>query len=178
MSPKCFSEDQFDRLVFCKCHALHAHTLLATLCSLLDALPQMLSRPNSSADGDAGVLVGYGAVQTFMDATLAPVASTNPELFALAQPIPGASLQGIVLAALWVGITSVQNGYRAGATRTLPSKESLIPLATAWLGSGTILLTLCAVQGIPLDAEVEFILGSATVVGGWRLLYSDSLPLY
>eukprot|EP00326_Haptolina_ericina_P012345 CAMPEP_0181205388 /NCGR_PEP_ID=MMETSP1096-20121128/20448_1 /TAXON_ID=156174 ORGANISM="Chrysochromulina ericina, Strain CCMP281" /NCGR_SAMPLE_ID=MMETSP1096 /ASSEMBLY_ACC=CAM_ASM_000453 /LENGTH=260 /DNA_ID=CAMNT_0023296163 /DNA_START=590 /DNA_END=1374 /DNA_ORIENTATION=- len=31
--------------------------------------------------------------------------------------------------------------------------------------------------GLPLEAETEFVFGSATVVGGWRLLYSGGLPL-
>jgi len=34
-----------------------------------------------------------------------------------------------------------------------------------------------AVLGLPLAPEAEFVCGSATVVGGWRLLYSNQLPL-
>ena len=39
------------------------------------------------------------------------------------------------------------------------------------------LLAIFAAVGLPLEAELEFVVGTATVVGGWRFLYSNSLPL-
>ena len=127
--------------------------------------------------GDAGVLIGYGTVQAVVDFVLSPFAKSSPEMFTQDLPVLAAPLQGILLAGLWVGITSALNGYRAGATRTLPSKEALIPLVAAWIGSSVTMIAVFAAVGLPLEAEVEFVFGSATVVGGWRLLYSNSLPL-
>jgi hypothetical protein len=127
--------------------------------------------------GDAGVLIGYGTVQALVDFVLSPLAKSSPDMFTQDLPVLAAPLQGILLAGLWVGITSALNGYRAGATRTLPSKEALIPLVAAWIGSSITMIAAFAAVGLPLDAEVEFVFGSATVVGGWRLLYSNSLPL-
>ena len=179
-SPRLFSDDQFDTLVLY---------------------------------GDVGVLVGYGAVQAAVDASLMPLATAQPDLFTQSLPVLAAPLQGIVVAALWCSITIAVrrlllsldlcpcatpsrcpccsltqrsldrvsppqlDGYRAGATRTLPSQEAIIPLLAAWLGSSAILLALFAALGFPLDAELEFVFGSATVVGGWRVLYSNKLPL-
>lgn len=127
--------------------------------------------------GDAGVLIGYGTVQAVVDYVLSPLAKSSPEMFTQDLPVLAAPLQGILLAGLWVGITSALNGYRAGATRTLPSQEALIPLVAAWIGSSVTMIAAFAAVGLPLEAEVEFVFGSATVVGGWRLLYSNSLPL-
>ena len=106
-----------------------------------------------------------------------PLATAQPELFTQSLPVLAAPLQGIAVAVLWCSITAAMNGYRAGATRTLPSQEAIIPLVAAWLGSSLILLALFAALGFPLDAELEFVFGSATVVGGWRVLYSNKLPL-
>lgn len=127
--------------------------------------------------GDAGVLVGYGSVQSAVDQLLMPLAVSQPELFTQNQPVLGAQWQGVTLAICWVLITLSINGYRPSATRTLPSREALIPLAVAWLGSSALLLLIFFLVGLPLEAELEFALGSATVVGGWRWLYSNRLPL-
>ena len=123
------------------------------------------------------MLLGYGSVQAIVDFALMPLATSQPELFTQTAPVVQAPLQGILLAGLWVGITSVQKGYRPSATRTLPSTESLVPLVTSWLGSSIALLFAFALLGQPLDAELEFVFGSATVVGGWRFLYSQMLPM-
>jgi hypothetical protein len=127
--------------------------------------------------GDAGVLVGYGVIQTLVDTALMPLASSQPEMFTQDQPVLVATFQGVVIAALWVGITLALDGYRAGATRSLPSSESLVPLVGAWLGSSAVLLGVFVAAGLPLEAEAEFVFGSATVIGGWRFLYSRNLPL-
>ena len=127
--------------------------------------------------GDAGVLVGYGAVQAIVDASLMPLATAQPELFTQSEAVLAAPLQGIVLAALWCSITVAVGGYRAGATRTLPTRAAIVPLVSAWLLSSLILVAGFAAAGLDVDAELEFVLGSATVVGGWRVLYSNRLPL-
>ena len=127
--------------------------------------------------GDAGVLIGYGTVQALVDVVLSPLAKASPGMFTQDLPVLAAPLQGILLAALWVGITNALDGYRAGATRTLPSRAAIVPLVAAWLGSSVTLIAAFAALGLPLEAEVEFVFGSATVIGGWRLLYANSLPL-
>lgn len=127
--------------------------------------------------GDAGVLVGYGVVQSIVDISLQPFATAQPELFTQDQPVLAAQWQGLALAALWVLITSLLDGYSPDATRTLPSRDAVTPLVTAWLGSSLALLGLFSLLGLPLEAEAEFVFGSATVIGGWRFLYSQSLPL-
>ena len=126
--------------------------------------------------GDAGVLIGYGVVQSAADAVLLPLATSQPELFTQSEPVLAAQTQGLILAALWVGITSSVRGYRPAATRTLPSRQSVIPLVAAWLGSTTSLVAAFALLGLPLDAELEFTAGSAAVVVGWRWLYVKLLP--
>ena len=126
--------------------------------------------------GDAGVLIGYGVVQSAADAVLLPLATSQPDLFTQSQPVLAAQFQGLVLAVLWVGITSGVNGYCPAATRTLPSRQSLAPLAVAWLGSSALLVSVFVLLGLPLDAELEFTAGSAAVVVGWRWLYVKLLP--
>ena len=127
--------------------------------------------------GDAGVLVGYGTVQGLVDYSLGPLAQNNPDLFTQNLPVIAAPFQGILIAALWVLITQQLNGYSTARTRTLPSRAAVIPLVVAWLGSSAVLLATLASAGLPLDAEIEFVLGSATVIAGWRFLYSNSLPI-
>ena len=39
------------------------------------------------------------------------------------------------------------------------------------------MLASFAVLGLPIDAEVEFLFGSISVIAGWRFLYSNALPL-
>ena len=127
--------------------------------------------------GDAGVLVGYGVVQSLVDQLLLPIATEQPAMFTQDQPVLLPQWQGLMLAALWVGITQAINGYRPSATRSLPSTDAVVPICIAWLCSTAVLLSLFALLGLPLDAELEFTLGSATVVSGWRFLYSQRLPL-
>ncbi|KAL1511510.1 hypothetical protein AB1Y20_006306 [Prymnesium parvum] len=127
--------------------------------------------------GDVGVLIGYGVVQASVDNLLLPIALAQPELFTQNQPVLAAQWQGLALAGLWVLITLSIKGYSPRATRSLPSREALIPLVAAWLGSTAALLLCFSVLGLPLEAELEFALGSATVIGGWRWLYSLGLPL-
>ena len=120
---------------------------------------------------DAGVLLGYGSIQGIVDSLAAPFADGTFE------PVAGASLQGCALAALWVGITLALRGYRPAATRSLPSSEWLAPLVAAWVGSSVVLLAACAAAGLPLGSEAEFVVGGGVVIGGWRWLYSQGLPL-
>ena len=124
--------------------------------------------------GDAGVLCAYGSVQALFDVWLRPLAELQPDAFV---PVIHAPSQAIAIAALWVGITLALKGYRPSVTRTLPSSESLIPLAAAWVGSASIMLAVFAALGLPLDAEPDFLFGSAVVVGAWRYAYSQGLPL-
>ena len=126
--------------------------------------------------GDASVLVGYGLVQGATDAALLPLATSQPELFTQSQPVLAAQSQGLLLAALWVGITSQMHGYSPTLTRTL-QRDVLVPLAAAWLGSSLFLLSAFAALGLPLEAEAEFVLGSLVVVIGWRWLYARWLPM-
>ena len=125
--------------------------------------------------GDVGVLVAYGSVQAAVDQILLPVATSQPALFSQDKPVDAAPLQGVILATLWVGITMAIDGYNPSVTRAWP--DCLKPLTLAWLGSGAIMVAGFAALGLPLEAEVEFVLGSATVIGGWRYLYSFRLPL-
>ena len=124
---------------------------------------------------DAGVLVGYGVVQALVDQLLLPFATAQPELFTQDKPVDAAPLQGLILAALWVGITTAVDGYRPEVTRVWP--DMLKPLVIAWVSMSAIMIGSFALVGLPLDAEFEFVLGSATVMGGWRWLYSFGLPL-
>ena len=79
---------------------------------------------------DAGVLVGYGVVQALVDQLLLPFATAQPELFTQDKPVDAAPLQGLILAALWVGITTAVDGYRPEVTRVWP--DMLKPLVIAW----------------------------------------------
>ena len=124
--------------------------------------------------GDAGVLLVYGSVQQFFDVLMAPLEQSPTGLFV---PVTAASLQGVVLSALWVGVTLTLRGYRPAATRTLPSAEALIPLVAAWLVSSAVFIAAFTVLGLRLDTEAEFLVGCGACVGGWRWLYSQGLPL-
>ena len=120
--------------------------------------------------GDAGVLLGYGSLQGIVDTVATPLAGDS------AIPVASASIQGTILALLWVGFTLALKGYRVAATRTLPTSDALIPLAVAWLGSCAVLFASVSALGLPLDAEAEFLVGAGCVVGGWRALYAQGLP--
>jgi hypothetical protein len=124
--------------------------------------------------GDAGVLLIFGTVQAFFDGLMAPLASSPTGLFV---PVTAAALQGVVLAALWVGITLALRGYRPSATRTLPSRDAIVPLAAAWLGSSAVMLFAFASLGLRLDVECEFLTGCSACMAGWRWLYSQGMPL-
>ena len=124
--------------------------------------------------GDAGVLCAYGSVQALFDVWLRPLAELQPDAFA---PVIHAPSQAIAIAALWVGIILSLNGYRPSATRSLPSSQALVPLLAAWVGSASTMLAVFVGLGLPLDAEAEFLVGSAVVVGAWRYAYSQGLPL-
>lgn len=143
--------------------------------------PQLSANGGDESDalalrGDACVLVGYGAVQGFVDVWLSPLAKAQPALFIQEPPVFAAPLQGLALAALWVAIVEALGGYRISVTRALPSAQAILPLFAAWLGSSLALLAVCSALQLPLDGEVGFVVGSATVIASWRLLVVALLP--
>ena len=77
---------------------------------------------------DAGVLLGYGIIQALFDTIMMPLAKSPTGLFV---PVAQAPLQGVVVAMLWVGVTLAIGGYRPSCTRTLPSKDAIVPLLSA-----------------------------------------------
>ena len=121
------------------------------------------------------MLVGYGSVQAVVDQLLLPYATSQPDMFTQDQPVDAAPLQGLIIAALWVGLTTALNGYDPAVTRSWP--DMLKPLLIAWVGTSIVMLASFALIGLPLDAEFEFVMGTATVIGGWRYFYSFMLPL-
>ena len=145
--------------------------------------PALQSAPCCSADqsggddesdsvlfyGDALVLLAYGSVTALFDVWL----SRAPDAITImSAPVVHAPSQAIVIALLWLGITFALHGYRANA--------SLWPLIAAWVGSSTIMLAVYALFGspgpVPIE-EINFVLGTAVAVGGWRYAYSQGLPL-
>ena len=122
--------------------------------------------------GDAGVLCVYGSVQGIFDSAMRPVNALLSE--PMSQPIAHAPAQCIVIAAIWILVTLLMNGYRPSSTR---SREALVPLLVAWLLSASVALALSSPLGIPLAAESEFVLGALCVVAGWRVPYALDLPL-
>ena len=121
------------------------------------------------------MLITYGSVQAVTDQLLLPMAESQPELFTQNLPVDLAPLQGCLIAALWVLLTRSVGGYDPKVTRTWPDK--LKPMVIAWLGTSAIMVLSFALLGLPLAAEVEFVFGIGTIIAGWRLLYSDYLPL-
>ena len=87
--------------------------------------------------------------------------------------------QGSLLALTWILLTRATGGYAFSKTRELPN--ALFYAATSWLASCALLiggLALLGSMGVgpgASPAEVAFITGSATIVGGWRLVCA-SLP--
>ena len=155
--------------------------------------------------GDSGVLLAFGSVQAVFDSALQPLYSTlipdsavavvshaplqgmllcahclsNPGLALPYHPAHQSHVRSLVCdsAACWVGILLAMKAYRPSVTRALMQPSGFLPLLAAWLGSSLALVAALVAVGVPLDAESDFLLGSITVVGGWRYLYSQGLPL-
>ena len=130
--------------------------------------------------GDAMALVSYGAVQLVVDTLLAPFATADPQLFTNDLPLQNPIAQGSLVAITWILIARVSGGYNISKTRVLP--DALIYATMAWLSSSALLLGVLALLGSAgigpgtSPAEVDFIIGSGTVVGGWRLVCASALP--
>ena len=92
-------------------------------------------------------------------------------------PVALAPAQGVVVAALWVAITLAVGGYKPSRTRTLPSKDAIVPLLCAWVGSSAAVVALLAALDLPLAGEPDFLVGVLTCIGGWRYFYAGFLPL-
>ena len=131
--------------------------------------------------GDAVALFAYGAVQGIVDLLLSPIASENPDMFTNADlPLESPLAQGSLLALVWVGLAQLSGSYSVSRTRQLP--DTLLTAAVTWIASSATLigaLALLASTGLgpgATPAETDFIVGSATVVGGWRLVTATALP--
>ena len=130
--------------------------------------------------GDAAALFSYGVIQAIVDVMLAPFAATDPDLFVYDVPIENPLAQGSLLTITWVAIALLSGSYKYSCTRILPG--SLIKAAQTWLASSVLLLCGLALLGAAgigpgaNTAEASFIFGSATVVGGWRLVLAQAPP--
>ena len=139
-------------------------------------------RDDYTAIGDAVVLVGYGAVQAVVDNALGPLAGSDPSLFELTDSVPAPVLQGCLLAASWLACSLLLNLYDPSLTRR-PALPTLVACLTAWISSSAVLLaaawalqtTLHLGPGVS-EAEVGFVTGSLTVVGGWRFVLVSAMP--
>ena len=119
--------------------------------------------------GDAGVLLAYGSVQTVFDLLVKPIAATGIFL-----PVPHAASQGIVLAALWCGMLLLLKEYSLSRTRTFRP----FPLTATWLSSSLAMLAASTtIMGVPLEAELDFLVGAASVLGGWRYCLTTGAEL-
>ena len=130
--------------------------------------------------GDAAALVAYGSVQGIVDIVLGPLAAAEPNLFDNDLPIDNPVAQGSLIALLWVLLARYSGGYSFSRTRVLP--DALLACAATWLGTCAILLGALALLGAAgigpgaSPAETDFIIGTGTVVGGWRLVCASALP--
>ena len=89
-------------------------------------------------------------------------------------PVSHAPSQGIILAAFWVGIQWLLKGYSFSNSRTL----RVLPLTFTWIGASAPLLAgATALLSVPLDSEIDFLIGSATVLGGWRFCLCSGVDL-
>jgi len=141
--------------------------------------------------GDVAVLVLYGAIQGAVDVSMAPMATTQPELFDLlvGPPVTLPSLQTCVLAALWASIGIVLGDIDALDPYDIKKTRGVSPVAAAaaalapW--AATVLLTSVLLSGLQTafqlgpglsKAELDFLAGSYVVVGGWRVVVNSVLP--
>lgn len=127
--------------------------------------------------GDAGVILSYGCVQALFDVLERPIQALNPGLFL---PVPHAPTQAITMAALWVGITSLANGYRRSITRDLSSPGTVSTLIVAALGSSISLVGVALAtypEMLSIEAELEFVISMLAALGLWRFCLSQEVPL-
>lgn len=130
--------------------------------------------------GDAAALLGYGCVQSLTDFLLSPLAASQPDAFSNDVPVDAPVAQACLLVLTWVSTARAVGGYNPKVTRALP--DTLVGAVTPWLVSSAIICGSCGLLsqvgiGPGLSgAEVDFVLGSATVVGGWRLVSARALP--
>ncbi len=131
--------------------------------------------------GDAAALVAYGAVQSVVDVLLSPIAQSQPDLFTQNLPVESPLGQGGLIALAWMGAAFAFGDYCPSTTRVLPA--ALVALLKAWLTSCVLVLGACALaQQLGLggpgtsQAELDFVFGSGTVVGAWRMLCAAALP--
>ena len=128
--------------------------------------------------GDARVLLAYGCVQALFDLLERPVTAVKPGIFL---PVPHAPSQAIILAAVWVGLTLVLDGYSLRVTRGATSQTAALKKALiAGLCASGILVSLAlsrADPGLTLEAELDFIMGSTTALCGWRFLFMSAGPI-
>ena len=152
-------------------------------------LPRMLTDGGAEMDravlaGDTASLLGYGAVQSLVDDALSPLAAKSPELFTQADSLAAPIFQAAVLAATWATIGTALGCYQRRLTRPADSPGlALLAAVPPWLGSCALLLGALALLRSQLgvgpgasQAELDFFLGSATVVGGWRFVVATALP--
>ena len=120
--------------------------------------------------------------QGFVDALLSPLATANPDMFENDLPIEYAAAQGCLVAVIWVCFALVTEGYSFDKTRN-NFIESLLACAVPWIGSCAFILSALVflnLNGVGPGAnpgEVEFIIGSGTVVGAWRFVCSQLPPI-
>lgn len=130
--------------------------------------------------GDGVSLVGYGVVQAVVDFILGPLARSQPELFTQTETLQSPVGQGAVVALVWILFGSLSGSYMPERVQKLP--DALLACIVPWLGSSCgllLFLALLAQAGIgpgASPAEVGFICGSGTIVGGWRLVYATAQP--
>ena len=120
--------------------------------------------------GDAGVLLAYGCVQAIFDLVERPLVQKQPGLFL---PVPHAPSQAIILAAAWVGLTLALDGYSLSVTRAASRTLALGKLLAAGICASSVLIGLALSQAYSLEAELDFVLGSATALCGWRFLFAS-----
>ena len=133
--------------------------------------------------GDAGFILFYGGVQGVVDMAFTPLASSNPELFIVTEPLPAPLQQGAVLAVAWVATCKALDGYRPELTRQPELNAALTSCLATWAISSACMLGVVLLLQTQLglgpglrEDELSFVTGSLTIVGAWRLLCAVALP--
>ena len=132
--------------------------------------------------GDAATLFGYGVIQNGVDAILEPLAVANPGAFTNDLPVDSPIAQASFIALLWVLLGRYSGSYKVyyNQRRSLP--DALLACVYPWLGTSALLLGALSVAkstGLGPGAsqgEIDFVMGSITVVGAWRLICLRMMP--
>jgi len=142
-------------------------------------------------NGDVYLLLGYGAVQGVVDITFAPLAQAQPETFKMliGPPVTLPSIQGCVLAALWVtagltlGAIDALNPYDIKRTRGIGPVAAATVALGPWFASCSLMMLLLAGLDVGFHlgpglsaAETDFLIGSYVVMAGWRVIFDSALP--